>query len=142
MGEKTPKGTKTVRNSSTLVGATIGSFGGPLWALLVSGLSNALTGFPETEWNTINTSVGILLMLTNAVGLVMALAVASRCASAGSSRVSEFTGALLISVPYVLYRAVSPCRDSETNELLRAMAPVVLYKTGGYLGRAERQGSY
>lgn len=136
--EKDGKGdAKTVRNSPTLIGAAVGTAGGPLWALVGTGLANVATGYPKTEWETINTSAALLLMLVNVAVLVMGLVVASRCASAGNPSPAEFAGALLLTVPYVVYRAFSPCAKvggilGNIGDLNKTMAPVVLYQMGGY----------
>ena len=131
---------KTVRNSPTLIGAAVGTAGGPIWALAGSGFANVLTGFPETEWETINTSAAFLLMLVNAAVLVMGLVVASKCAAAGSPVPTEFAAAILLTVPYVVYRAFSPCTPARSvggilgsiGDLNKSMAPVVLYQMGGF----------
>lgn len=133
-------GTQTVRNSPTLIGAAVGTAGGPLWALVGTGIANYATGYPKTEWETINTSAAFLLMLVNAAVFVIGLVVASRCAAAGNPSPAEFAGALLVTVPYVVYRAFSPCVAPQTVErilgsigdLNRTMSPVVLYQMGGY----------
>jgi hypothetical protein len=132
-------GGKTVRNSPTLVGAAAGTAGGPVWALLGSGLANALAGFPETDWGTVNTSAALLLVVVNAAVLVMGLVVASRCVASGRPGSSEFAAAALLTVPYVVYRAFYPCAPPRSAGVLggiedigRGMAPVVLYQMGGF----------
>ena len=96
-------------NSPTLIGAAIGTLGGPVWSLVGMGAANVVTGFGKTDWNTLNVSAAMLLIAVNVFLFFTSLAVASRCASGKPTGAAEYAGALLVSTPYLLYRAISPC---------------------------------
>ncbi len=100
-----------VNNSPTLIGAAVGTVGGPIWALVGTGVANVYSGFRDTDWNTLNVSAAMLLFIVNGALLVMSLVVASRCVAAGGGPSGyEFAAALVATTPYVVYRAFSPCR--------------------------------
>lgn len=123
---------KAAKNSPTLIGAAIGTAGGPLWALAGTGVANLATDFRTTDWNTLNLSAAFLLILINVSLVFASLAVASRCASAGAG---EYFTAVLFTTPYVIYRALSPCQQPPPPGLLAAaLAPAALVRIAG--GRA------
>jgi hypothetical protein len=59
----------------------------------------------------------------------------------GNKSAAEFAGAVLLTVPYVIYRSFSPCVAPPTTvqgvlgsmgDFNKTMSPVVLYQMGGY----------
>lgn len=122
-----------VRNSPTLIGAAAGTLGGPVWALAGTAAANAIAGYPDTDWNTINVSAALLLMIVNFALFFLSLAVASKCVALGQPGGAEFASALMVTTPYVIYRAFYPCRPPALNMgfLAEALAPAALVRVGG-----------
>lgn len=134
MGGKTDgEAAEPAKNSPTLIGAAVGTAAGPLWALAGTGVANLLTDFRPTDWNTLNLSAALLLILVNVSLVFASLGVASRCASAGGPGCAEYFSAILLTTPYVVYRAFRPCRPPG-DFLAAALAPAALVRIAG--GRA------
>ena len=121
------------RNSPTLIGAAAGTLGGPVWALAGTAAAYAMAGYPDSDWNTINVSAALLLMIVNVALFFLSLAVASKCVALGQPGGAEFASALLVTTPYVIYRALYPCRPPALNMgfLAEALAPAAIVRVGG-----------
>lgn len=128
-------GDQPAKNSPTLIGAAIGTAGGPVWALACTGVANLASDFRPTLWNTLNVSAAMLLILVNVSLAFAAVGVAAHCSSLGKPGTAEFLGALFLTTPYVVYRSVRPCRAAGAGDMIAAaLAPAALVRIAG--GRA------